>query len=290
MKESVALFLTLTVFACEGHKKDDGHSGKSVSAVLKSSKLLLHGGMRLAETVALTNVTGLADSIGLNFTEDLSCGFNVWAADSQTTRSGKEGRTYEEFDLGDPVSWTSLGAGLQGECESAEVAQIESYFVYMDLHLSVSGENKIVRVYMGQSLPFEASDIVLKQGESLSWFDETSEQLVPSSSPRPQSPATFELAKEVPWFDNNGTEKIILMEFRINTDKAGYTVTANSGHVEVDVDFTNSGISVGDGSTDEALLKTIELPFLNPQEHQNLLVAGLTISEDRPPAEDPVAE
>ena len=64
-----------------------------------------------------------------------------------------EGRTYEAFDLGDPTSWSSLGWGLQGECDSIKVWQVESYFVYMDLKLSVAGTEKTVRAYMSQQAP-----------------------------------------------------------------------------------------------------------------------------------------
>ncbi|MFK7872529.1 MAG: hypothetical protein AB8C84_05075 [Oligoflexales bacterium] len=268
----------LWVIGCDDpHKEEIG----SVTAELKSTKLSSQS-LALADGVVLKNITGLADSLGFNFTEDLACGFNVWGADSQTTKSGLEGRSYEKFNLGDPVSWESIGGGLQGDCDSAVVAQVESYFVYMDLHLTVDGVEKTVRAYMGQQAPFEAGDIVLKNGEILSWYDKDAEALVPSSVARPANPARFVLTKEVPWYDNNGTEKIVMMEFRMNTDVSTYTVTKQTGHVVIDVDFTNSGLSIPDTSDDASLLKTIQLPFLETDNYNSLLIASLTLFEDRP--------
>ncbi|MEZ4743045.1 MAG: hypothetical protein R3B45_11445 [Bdellovibrionota bacterium] len=284
MKKTIlSLFLVCPLNACNSDKKEE-LSSKQVSAVLKSSTLNSIA-LKLTESATLTNVTGLADSIGLNFSQSDSgntCGFNVWSADSQTTRSGLEGRTYEQFDLGDPVSWTSLGAGLQGECESAIVSQVESYFMYIDLHIAVNGKNKIIRVYMGQQAPFEAGDIVLKNGAILSWYDTDQDILVVSSEKRPTNPATVDLGKEIPWYDNNGSEKIIMMEFRIDTDKNDYSVTKNTGHIIVDVDFANSGIQVTDTSDDKSILKTLSLPFLDASKGgSGLLKASLKISDNR---------
>src|SRR5690606_7872604 len=207
------------------------------------------------------------------------CGFNVWAADGQDSRAGMEGRTTEPFNLGDPTSWSSLGWGLQGDCDSITVWQVESYFAYMDLEVSVNGASKVIRAYMSQQAPFEAGDIVLNKGGTLYWYDTASDTLVVSTEDRPEQPARFDLQKEVPWYDNNGTQKIIMMEFRIDVDKTDYVVTKKTGHVDVDVDFTNSGLTIADTSSDEAIMKTISLPFL---EAGDLLQAALTISEDRP--------
>jgi hypothetical protein len=268
--------------------KDEDSSGKQVSAKLISSNLST--ALRLQSQVTLTNVTGLADSVGLNFSASdtgNTCGFNVWAADSQTSKSGLEGRTYESFDLGDPVSWESLGAGLQGECDSATVSQVESYFMYIDLHLTVGSFAKVIRLYLGQQAPFEAGDLALVDGSDLYWYDQTAGNLVLSTAGRPTNPRTFTLSKEVPWFDNNGTEKIIMHEFRIAVDRNDYQVTKETGHVTIDIDFTNSGISVSDTSSDGSLLSTITLPFLDTSGGDNhLLQSTLTILQDRPPEDE----
>lgn len=282
----LCVFYALT--SCDHPKDDGGSSSKQVSAKLISSKLSSNN-LNLASDAVLTNVTGLADSIGLSFSSSNTgnvCGFNIWAADSQTSRSGKEGRSYEEFDLGDPISWTSMGAGMQGECDTATVSQIETYFVYIDLHITVSGERKVVRAYMGQQAPFEAGDLALIDGSMQYWYDKDSELMIASTQARPSNPATFDLSKEVPWYDNNGTEKIILLEFRIEPDKRDYQVSSSTGHVIVDIDFTNSGLSISDTSSDGAILDSIELPFLNTASYSSLLTASITSFENRPEEEE----
>lgn len=282
MRGAVFILLLLGMTACD-RSDDKKEQGKPTSARLRSSKLNA-AGLMINQSVVLTNVTGMADSVGLNFSQtsgSSACGFNVWSANSQTGRSGMEGRSYEEYNLASPVTWKSQGAGLQGDCESATVAQIESYFTYMDLHMTVNGSAKIVRAYMSQQLPFEAGDLVIKNGSDLSWYDSEAEVLIPSTSERPAKPARFNLTKEVPWYDNNGTQKIIMMEFRINADQ-GYIVDKNTGFVEIDVDFSKAGISAADTSSDAGLLSTISLPFLEPGGGSGLLSASLTVSENAP--------
>ena len=256
---------------------EDKNSGKGTTAKLISSKLG-GTGLKLNASVTLNNVTGLADSLGFNFTEDLPCGFHLWGANGQTSKSGLEGRSYEEFNLGEPLTWSSKGEGLQGDCESATVAQVESYFMYIDLKLTVEGEPKVVRVYLGDLDPFKAGDLALVDGTNLFWFDRSAEQLVASSSSRPSNPKRIALPKEIPWYDNNGTEKIIMQEFRINV-VGTHQVTKTTGHVTVDLDFSGAGISVSNASSDIELMDTISIPLFNSN-NDTPITAELQVLEE----------
>lgn len=264
----------LVLGASCGDPDDDGEQSSSVSAMLKSTKLSSTG-LRLSTGVTLTNVTGLADSVGLALSANNVCGFNVWGANGQTSRAGTEGRSYEQYDLKTPVSWTSKGAGMQGECDSGQVMQIESYFVYMDLHMTVNSSSKKIRIYMGEESPAKAGDLMIEVSGVWNWLDTASGELVPVSSTRPNTPKRFTLPKEIPWFDNNGTEKIIMMEYRINPDKNDYTVTKNTSRIDIDIDFSAANISVSDTSSDAKVLETVSLPFLT----SSLLTASLAITE-----------
>lgn len=269
--------LCLIFSACDDPGDDNKNSGKATTAKLISSKLG-GSGLKLNESVTLNNVTGLADSLGLNFTEDLPCGFHLWGANGQTSKSGLEGRSYEEFNLGDPLTWSSTGEGLQGDCESATVAQVESYFLYIDLHLSVGSEEKVIRVYLGDLDPFKAGDVALVDGSTLYWLDNDAMELVASTSTRPNEPKQITLPKEIPWYDNNGTEKIIMQEFRISVSGT-HQVTKDTGHVTVDLDFSRAGISVGSASSDIELMNTMRIPLFSSS-NTTPITAELEILEE----------
>ena len=177
-----------------------------------------------------------------------------------------------------------MGWGLQGECDSITVWHVETYFRYLDLEISVDGETKTIRAYTSKSAPFEAGDLALKDGDTLSWYDEDAEALVASTSTRPTNVAKADLAKTIPWYDENGTIEVVMMDFRFNVDRTDYSVTPSTGHVNIDIDFANSGLAISDTSSDEKIMETISLPFLetDPSTSNALLTATLTISEDRP--------
>jgi hypothetical protein len=280
----IAVGLCLYLFGCDD-PKDDENKGGSVSAKLISSTFA-SAPLQLAAGLNLVNVTGKADSILLSGESDGgACGFRLWSAFSDSGKSGLEGRQLEAFDLGDPVSWSSLGAGLQGDCNSITVWTVEAYFMYTDLHLAVDGSDKVVRVYTGEQSPFMAGDLAFVEDQKLSWYDEDSDALVESTEDRPANPRTVDVG-EVPWFDNNGTEKIVMRDLRIEVDKSADTVNADTGHVLVDVDFGDSSIAASDFSDDLALMKTLSLPFLESDDINDRLKATLTLFQDRPPGDE----
>jgi len=300
---SLILLGLLTFTGCN---KSDAGAGMTTTAVLRGTGLaranfftpanLLDRAWlprpqfgRVAAT--LNNVTGKADSLAVLTTEN-NCAFVAWAAESQRGPIATANRSIEAFDLGDPVSWTSTGSGIRDICSGGTITGIEAYFGYMDLDITVSSTNYIVRIAMGKVGNYEAGDVLVKVSDVFNWIDSGSTALTPETSTRPATPYQYAAISDFePFVDGGQSVETVLDKVAMSVDDATKAITLDNktSKVVVTVDFTTASLTVTDPTSAATVAKTLAVQFLDDYSQFSATVTALK-DEEKGTSADPVPE
>jgi hypothetical protein len=268
------------------NSEEKGGGGGSIHAVLQkkgvSASPLVHAVAYSPPT--LTNVTGKADSLAINQGGEDGCSFIAWSANSQDGPIAVAGRTLEDFDLGNPKNWTSVGHGMRDACKGGNIIGGEAYFAYIDLHLQAHSGDEVVRIALGDTGSYQAGDVLVADDNGVfNWIDANSSTLTPDTSARPtdayQYPAIA--AMEIPYKD--GEREVIMTKVPIRVDDAtkAETVSQDTAKVVFEIDFSSITLDAPNQGSREALAKSLSVPFLDeirgdPSKHPLAKVTPLT--------------
>jgi hypothetical protein len=271
------------LMTCDEKKKGEPEGGgKPTKAVLKSSNFAKKALVLtpppphfLGETVTLSNITGMADSVLVLTSEDY-CGFSVWSANSQRGPVATEGRAYESFNLGDPTNWTSTGTGLRDGCKGGQTQSVEAYFAFIDFHLALGTEKKVIRVFTGDHEKAKAGDVLIKTENGFSWVNAEGTQLFPDTDARPDSAHQLSYLKGKIPFNDGGTKTILSKLPMTLASGSSPEMNPDIEKVVIDTDFTNAGIKISDSSSDARMASTFDAKFLDTNAFTPALKAKVT--------------
>ncbi len=259
-------FIFLFVFlllGCQKSNPSSSSSGSKVTTVVKSSQLTSTSIMTNSRaTVALTDITGLADSVVMPLYDQTQCGYVIFSANEQSGKIGIAGRTYESLDLGTPPTWTHAKDDLNCDGGNARVVQLLT--AYLDIHMTVDGTAKIIRVATGNYSPYTKGDVLIKSNDVWNWVNADTTSLVAETGTRPTNPVKIAAVASAPMYTSGDEVNGVLSFFNIGiVDSSGTATTVQLSKsvtkVTVDFDLSSPGITVGNTTSDAQIASTFAM-------------------------------